>query len=146
MKKVMFVLLGLCIISLSQIAFANPYPKYLNGDTNFVMCLGHNGTGWYVDKSSLEVEKYAPPQYIIAVNVVRVDNVDKGNIDISDIQTLRFFYNYNLRRMYVDQDGNSDWSYINPDKGIGATAVDEAGEMAFELAYKIKFYNKSIYE
>lgn len=143
MRNFIALLAGLCIMAFSQMVFAyNPYPQYLNGDPNFILCDGHMGVGFYVDKSSLNVEKYEPPQYIIAVNVVSVEDADQGNINISNVKTYRFFYNYDLRKMYVDRDGSSNWRYLSPDGSWAETGVVmPAGEKAFELAYRMNFYN-----
>lgn len=87
------------------------------------------------------MQKYAPPQYIIAVNVCQVNNADKGNTAISRVFTQRFFYNWDLRRMYVDRDGNSNWRYLSPNGSWAETGIAmPAGEMAFYLAYNMRFY------
>ena len=139
MKKWFAVLVMFCALLLSSVAGA--YSPYLNGDSNFILCDGHMGTAWYVDRSSLVVEKYAPPQYIIAVNVCTVDNANNGNTEISKVQTLRYFYNWNLREMYADRDGNSNWRYLDPHGSWSKTGISmPAGEIAFALAYNLKFY------
>lgn len=119
----------------------NLYPDYLNGDSNYILCDGHMGYAWYVDRSSLTVQKYEPPQYIIAVNVVTVPNADRGNTAISEVKTYRFFYNSDLGQMYVDSQLNDNWRYLNP-RGCWAETgiVMPAGEIAFALAYNMKFY------
>lgn len=43
--------------------------------------------------------------------------------------------------MYVDANGNSDWHYLEPHGSWGETGVRmPAGEIAFALAYNLKFY------
>ena len=60
------------------------------------------------------------------------------------VQTKRFFYNYDLRQMYVARDGNEDWRYLNHKGSWAETGVVmPAGEMAFALAYHLKFYGKT---
>ena len=141
MKK--FILfLFVCIMMTASVAMAyNPYPTHLNDDNNFVLCDGHMGTAWYVDRSSLVIEKYEPPQYIISVNVVTVNEADQGNTNISLVRTFRFFYNYDLRKMFVDRDDQSNWRYLDP-WGCWADTGGSmpAGEIAFYSAYKQKFY------
>lgn len=131
------------MLTLSSIVFAynNPYPDHINNNPNYILVDGHMGAAWYLDRSSLVVQKYAPPQYIIAVNVVTVQNADKGNTEISSVNTFRFFYNWDMKQMYRDKTGNDGWSYLNP-KGSWAEngVVMPAGEMAFYLAYGLKFY------
>ena len=60
--------LFMLVMVIGSVASAN-YPTHLNGNANYILVDGHMGTAWYVDKSSLVVQKYEPPQYIIAVNV-----------------------------------------------------------------------------
>ena len=121
------------------------YPDHLNGDPNYILCDIHMGTGWFVVRDSIEVETYYPPQYIITVDVARVLNADTrhNNTEISSLRKYRFFYNWDLRQMYVDKtEGDSDWYYINPGGCWAYTGiVKNAGEMAFYLAYNQKFYN-----
>ena len=69
MKRIAVLFLGLFVFAASSVAFAN-YPTYLNGNRDLILCDGHMGMGYYVDRTSLVVQKYEPPQYIIAVNVV----------------------------------------------------------------------------
>lgn len=141
-QKLVVILTTLLLIQVTSIALAYaPYPIYLGEDHNFVLCDGHMGTAWYVDKSSLTVQKYEPPQYIIAVNVVRVDQADEGNTAIVDVKTDRFFYNYDSRKMYFDRNGNSTWVYLDPQGSWAETGIRmPAGEIAFALAYNLKFY------
>ena len=142
MKKVVAGFIMLMLMMITSVVFAyKPYPMHLGDDSNFVLCDGHMGTAWYVDKSSLIVQKYAPPQYIIAVNVVTVDRADEGNTDVGSVRTYRFFYNYDLRKMYVDYNGGSNWHYLEPQGSWAETGVRmPAGELAFAIAYNLKFY------
>lgn len=139
--KVLFLTLTL-IISMFTVSHASLYPDYLGGDTNFVLVDGHMGRAWYIDRSSLNVQKYAPPQYIISVNTAVVENADKGNITISNIKNLRFFYNSDLGKMYYDSIGNDSWVYIKPiSPWANYGSIRPAAEMAFAMAYHMKFYS-----
>lgn len=126
------------------------YPDHLGGDSNYILCDGHMGSAWYVDRSSLTVQKYAPPQYIIAVNVIDVPRADLGNTEIGYVRTFRFFYNSDLGQMYVDSNLNDNWRYLSPRGSWAETGiVMPAGEIAFALAYGMKFYgiyNDSFYD
>lgn len=142
MKKwfALFVMMCTFLISSAVGAYTH-YPEHLNGDSNFILCDGHMGVAWYVDRSSLVVEKYDPPQYIIDVNVCTVQDADRGNTAISYVRTRRYFYNWDLRKMYADKDGTSDWYYLDPHGNWASTGVVmPAGEIAFALAYNLKFY------
>ena len=138
-RTLICVLMLLCMMMLSATAFAG-YSSHLGGDSNFILCDGHMGTAWYVDRSSLNVQQYAPPEYTIAVNVCTVPNADQGNTAISKVSTMRFFYNYNARSMFIDRNGS--WRHLNPNGSWAETGITmPAGEIAFYLAYHMRFYN-----
>lgn len=142
MKKIFLLTTMVCLILFGNVAWAsNLYPKHLGGNSNFILVDGHMGTAWYLDRSSLYVEKYAPPQYIIVANVCTVDNANNGSTAIQQVKTYRFFYNWDLRQMYIDRNGNSNWIYLKPLGSWAESGISmPAGEMAFYLAYNLKFY------
>ena len=129
-------------IFLSNSAIAGEiYADHLNGDPNFILVDGHMSSAWYIDRSSLVVQKYAPPQYIIAVNVITVNNYERGNRSISKVTTMRFLYNWNTKDMFIDRDLNNNWRHLRPNEPWSDTGiVRPAGEMAFYLAYNLKFH------
>lgn len=65
--------------------------NYLNGNKNFPMIDWKQGVSSFLDKSSLVCERYDPPYYILAVNVLYVDHADKGNTTPNVIRTFRIF-------------------------------------------------------
>ena len=74
-------------------------------------------------KSSVDVQKYAPPEYVIAVR--KIIHGDNGMIneyhreDIYEDSILRFAYDYTTRNMFVekkDENGNIVWQYLDPSK------------------------------
>ena len=150
MKKILFLSLFLFLaVAALPSAHAN-YPTYLNGDRNFILVDGHMGTAWYVDRSSLVVQSYNPPSYIIAVNVISahsaIDDVQDfyhgGEGTVTGIKTYRFSYDWGSRRMYVDS-GSQGWKYLNPWGCWAETGIRmPAGEMAFALAYGLRFYGE----
>lgn len=116
------------------------YPDHLNGDRDYICTDGHMGTAWYMKKSSLNVEQYSPPIYIISVSVYTVDNADRGNTSYRQVQTLRFRYDWDRRAMYA-QNKDGGWRYLDPNGSWAQTGVDmPTGEMAFYVAYRQKFY------
>jgi len=144
MRKTVSLLVAVIILALSSVTFA--YPAHLNGDRNYILCDGNQGYGRYINRNSLSVKKYAPPEYIIAVEVVTVPDADMGKVKISERVQYGFLYNYNQRKMYVIVDSDHDgyaWVYLDPNKQTSGTRVTTSiGEMAFYLAYKIPFYGK----
>ncbi len=60
---------------------------------------------------------------------------------ITEVRRARFFYNWDLREMYVDSTGKDGWRFLPPLGSWAETGVSmPAGETAFYLAYKMKFY------
>ncbi len=148
MKKLVVLVFSVVVLALCASASAN-YPTYLNGNRDFILCDGHMGTAWYVDRTSLTVQKYEPPQYIIAVNVITANSAvgderdfyNGGSGTIRDVRTMRFFYNWDLRQMYVEGNVASDWRLLPPTGSWAETGISmPAGEIAFYLAYHMKFY------
>lgn len=137
LRKTIAVLIGILILAMSSVTLAySPYPKHLNGNSNYIFVDGHMGIGWYLDKSSLVVQKYEPPCYTIAVNVLRTENGE-----ILGVNTYRFFYNYDDTAMYWDTTGHDGWKKLAPLGSWSETGIRmPAGEMAFYLAYNMKFY------
>ena len=145
MRKIVSTFVGVIMMMLASVAFAY-YPAHLNGDSNYIFCDGHMGGGAYVDRSSLVVKKYKPPVYIIAVNVVSLPDADRGKTEIADVKTYYFMYRYDQRNMYVpmeDPNSDLDWRYLKPNGTYAETGVAmSAGEMAFYLAYNMRFYGE----
>lgn len=148
MKKWLLLVMAFCYFLFGGFNTANAdYQEHLNGDPNFILIATFRGTGYYLDKSSLVVQQYAPPQYIIAVNVVDVPHAYDGDTIISRVQTDKFLYNWNTKSMYLYSDSKNTWNYINPyGYKIDKYMIEiPAGEMAFYLAYNMKFYKSSSY-
>ena len=144
MKKILLLLFSLCLFLTASPASANPF---LNDDPNYVWVDVNQGKCWYIDRSSLYVEKYEPPQYIIVTNVCTVPRASYGETTITNVFPMRFFYNWKENKMYVDKKfGTSDWMYLQP---LGPAYINRlnmpAGEMAFYLAYHKKFYGRYKY-
>ena len=148
MKRIIMLLVGISMLVLPAAVSAN-YPMYLNGDRNFIRCDGHMGTAWYVDASSLNVLRYEPPEYVIAVDVVTArsavgdedDFYSGGRGVMTDVRTMCFAYNWDDRAMYV-KDGDG-WHFLLPTGSWAETGITmPAGEIAFYLAYRMKFYGR----
>ncbi|MDQ0202856.1 hypothetical protein [Pectinatus haikarae] len=139
-KYIASFITAILIILAASVASANPYNEYLNGDPNFKLCDGHMGIAWYVDLSSLNVNLYNPPEYIIGINIISANSDD--NYAIQKIMTYRFKYNYDRQAMYFEKPVTGEWKYIPPDESWANTGVvQSAGEIAFRQAYGIPFYH-----
>lgn len=124
---------------------------------DYVDC-GAESVSYYVDKNSLNVLKYAPPEYIIAVNLVYHSTyVAAGtNQEAARSVATQFKYDYDDRRIYVkrsDDHGASYWIFVDP-KLVGTLDGAQkgwdrdmaAGEIAFFLAYGMSFFEKPVSE
>ena len=58
-RRLLIIFGAVCFCNLGfSRGYAGPlYPEYLYGDENYVICDGHMGTAWYVDKNSVAVEE-----------------------------------------------------------------------------------------
>ena len=138
------------LLLLSAAAFAN-YPATLD-NRNLVLVDAGMGVGRYADRSSVAVERYAPPDYQIAINLVSVNFSDDywrqhetyigGPYTLGDVFTLRFRYHwgrksiaYQFGQQWQDWDINRDYSHAEGDPMIPNTA-----EVAFVSAYNMKFF------
>lgn len=138
------------LLLLSAAAFAN-YPATLDNG-NLVLVDAGMGVGRYADRSSVAVERYAPPDYQIAINLVSVNFSDDywrqhetyigGPYTLGDVFTLRFCYHwgrksiaYQFGQQWQDWDINRDYSHAEGDPMIPNTA-----EVAFVSAYNMKFF------
>ena len=144
------VMVCLTMLLLSAAVFAN-YPATLDNG-NLVLVDGGMGVGRYADRTSVVVERYAPPDYQIAINVVSVTFSDDywqqhetyigGPYTLGDVFTLRFCYDWNIRSTYQfgtqwqAWDINRDYSHAEGDPMIPDTA-----EVAFVSAYNMRFFD-----
>ena len=85
-------------------------------------CDGHRGTEGKVNRTSLVVQTYEPPQYIIAGNglTARSDIVNEGDFysggsgTVTNVRTMRFLYDWDACAMYAWSDAEMDWYYLPP--------------------------------
>ena len=149
MRSVMLALWALLLLSAA--ALANPYPATLDNG-NLVLVDGGMGVGRYADRTSVAVERYAPPNYQIAINLVMVTFSEDywrqhksyigGPYSIGDVFTVRFRYHwgrksiaYQSRNQWQDWDINRDYSHAE-----GAPMIPNTAEVAFVSAYNMKFF------
>ena len=119
-------------------SISEAYPIYLGGDRNYLLAYAHTGTGLYIDKKTLAIEKYDPPTYVISFDVVFVSNADRGNTEISGRERQCWLYKWDEQKMYILRDNS--WIYFKPIGTCHADVGTGIGEMAFYIAYKMKFY------
>ena len=121
--------------------YANPgkYIRYGGAST---------GLSFFIDKSSINVHKYNPPEYIIAAQVITHFNavLREGIIKAT---TYRYRYDYVARRMYrevADGNGAVQWQLVDPSasKSYHDDNWVALGEIMFCLAYNMSFYDRPI--
>ena len=139
MKKFFAVLSFLALI-LSTCAASADYPDYLDAEKNYVLCGMHAGTGWYINRKSVKVLLYDPPNYRIAVDVAVVRDAVNGSTKISQTLCNEYFYDWNERKMYFVTDGEK--VFIPPYGTTAELPSSYDGELAFFIAYKMKFYGE----
>ena len=157
---------ALMLSLVSSIAFAQ---NNMDSDSRYIRCPVGMGFTSYIDTSSVVIDEYQPPQYIISINTIKRHEQDINGEHLRN-RTLKFKYDYAQRKMYlyspnhgdnfknrylndmkyskkpIDNsiDWDSDWQYISPDvyygEGTGDMAV--AGEVAFAIAYNLKFHGE----
>ena len=169
----------LLIIILGAVCFCNPcfageyveplYPQYLHGDENFILCDGHTGTAWYVDKSSVVVEEETDNVCVLSVEVVSAKYADhrppycEEDIQGIEYRQYEFLYNLDVQKMYIVSDKERDamrhhasqynrwvyanwddrtWRYIDP-HGCWADVgiIKYAAIEAYRTIYGTDFYS-----
>ena len=139
MKKIFTLLTFVAIILSTNITHAD-YPKVFGDNSEYVICGMHAGTGWYINRKSVNVLQYAPPIYRISCDVAVVRDAMNGSTKIVQVLHNEYRYDWNERKMY--QLVNGAWRYIPP---VGTTAELPSsydGELAFFIAYRLKFYGE----
>ena len=149
-----FCLATFIVTLMTESAFANPYPDTLDGG-NLVCVDGGMGIGRYADRSSVKVQKYAPPNYQISIKIFSVAFSDEyyskhgtyvgGPYKIGDSYIRSFRYNwdrkiisyeYGADKAWVDWDVNRSYSHAE-----GDPLVPYAAEVAFVSAYNMRFFD-----
>ena len=148
LKKIFATVLVLSIFLIQSSAMAGGYQQYLNGDRNYILFDGHQGGARYAVRNSLNIEKYAPPNYVISIDWVYVPDAYNGSTQNTRRNTSRFGYDWDTRKFYTIND-KGEWKLLDPQgsRASGAAFAGEA-EIAFYLAYGMKFcgqYNNDFY-
>ncbi len=142
----------------AEVAGDNLLNDFKQKRADYINC-GMENISYSVDKNSLNVLKYAPPEYIISVNLIYYSsNGLKGNTlkEFAKSMSRQYRYDYAERRMYVkrsDDSGAAYWIFVDPkmaDKLEGYKNDWDmdmaAGEIAFYLAYGMSFFEKPVSE
>lgn len=152
MKKLFSMFIMLRIMMFSTTCFASLYEDLKNNPNYIYYGGGGTGISFFMDKSSLIVNKYEPPIYIIAfISMNYSAGFTKSGVpETVHPKVVWYKYNYNLRRMYLGKpniDGTFSWEYIdtkNTNIDSALNSIIAGGEIAFYIAYNMSFYNKPV--
>lgn len=149
-KLSLLVTLMVTVFLLSSTAYAYDWCKHYKGDPNYPMVTGHTQVATFIDKSSISVQRYDPPYYVVAICVFYAP--DGGYGQMYGYHVERFFYNNDTTKMYVDVTNDellrdldkSGWWYLCPlyESGTINYQFMTEGEAAFYTAYHMKFYGR----
>ena len=122
------------------------YPdKYVQVYCNNYTSSNSNHIDYYLDKTSIEVLEYNPPYYIIKVNEI---DINENNIVYKQLNTWEFKYNIDAKIVeFKNIYGNYHYKYKNSNYlDIYTTEPDivAMAEMAFYMAYNIRFFNNEL--
>ena len=155
MKK--FFVLLLMIIFLPTICFAAnllseedvaTFNDMHNNPSNY-LAAGGIGTGLsvYINKNSIDVQQYAPPNYIIAFTRIIYSVLPDGRGSyrkFAQPHLFRYKYNIDEQKMYYYSERDSKWEYIVPVASGPSRSWTSMGEIVFYLAYNRSFYNEPV--
>ena len=131
-----------------------------NNPKNYIS-LGGAGSGIaiYISKSSVNVQQYSPPKYIIAVQWISVsftrrqENGIWKDVVYADLgRNERYLYDYEAKKIYAedyDNKNNPYWKYLDPKfaNGSNSSLISkeiDAAEFAFYWVYNMSFFDKPI--
>ena len=138
---------------MTSISFAESmYPSTLDNG-NLVIVDGTMGTGIYADRSSVSVERYAPPNYELSIDVINVSfsedyfkihhNYKYSPYRFGNKNRVYIKYNWDRKtvsrlrnNVWVDYDLNRDNSHAD-----GNPFVPCVSEVAFVSAYSMRFFD-----
>ncbi|MCI6232094.1 MAG: hypothetical protein MR630_05745 [Selenomonas sp.] len=138
-NKIFSLMVAFIMLCLAATANANIQMHYA-GNPNYPMVSVHQGHVLYVDKTSISVQLYNPPQYRLAIATFYAP--DDGHGPVSNYHSVSFSYDYDCPAMYSD--ANEYHEYIDPaaDSGRPNYELLRIGEAAFYIEYGIKFYGR----
>ena len=145
MSRNFFAAIVVVSLLLIQSTASADYPKYLNGDRNYIMFDGHLGDGRYIVRNSLRVEADNYPYLRLSIDWVVVPRAYYGSTEIvGGRQSFHLAYDRNARKIYHVNPQTGDEHYLprNVSRTGGSSAM-YAAEMAFYLVTGEKFYGFS---
>ncbi|MBR5163483.1 MAG: hypothetical protein IKW79_05625 [Schwartzia sp.] len=153
LKIQLFVLLMMTLLSASAFA-KSAYPETLE-DGNLVLVDAHMGVGIYADRGSVVSQQYAPPEYQLAINTVRVEFSEEyyrqhktyigGPYTIVRTTLAQFRYNWDQKVVYWYSRRDDSWKMWdinrNNSRAEGNPGIPNTAEVAFVSAYNMRFFD-----
>jgi hypothetical protein len=150
LKKILIFVLALCWF---HIGYATEYvgywyPKYLYDDENYIICDARMDTGWYVDKSSIVLEKEDDNRIILSVTVIGAkyrNHYDKQPFALYDIESkystdYLYLYDLDAKDIYILQE-TGEWKYIDPNGSWADVGIIlHVATKTYEVQYGTDFY------
>lgn len=113
LKKLIVLLL---VLGFANVCFAANYPKHLLDDTNYVLCNGHQGIGYYVDVTSLQILGEDENTCTIYAEIVPAYyDVDWHNPQFSEENTEIHYKNMRSYVFLYDLDAKRSYMYHSED-------------------------------
>ena len=124
------------IVTLLPLASAGSRPD-LSNPKKYVLAWEQGSSFAYIQRDSVTVDRYDPPNYEITVTIVYRSREHRSYDPITE----KFSYDYGARKMYCQKDGEP--IYLPSDSKDGdIPRLRAVGEMAFYLANNRNFYGK----
>ncbi len=172
-KKLLLVeaMMMIACALMCNVCVAAKYPKYLLGDTDYILCTGRMGIGYYVDTTTIEIISTDPLK--ISANKVLATYADephKASYDDSEIISVRYghtnvyYYDLEERKIYIRDCDNENterkeylerynlpiielddgiYRYIGPDRCWAEAGVSyPAANKIYEYLYGESFNGK----
>ena len=142
MKKVFMTAVFLLIVSLAGICSAGSnYPAHLNGDPNYILCDGHMGIGWYLQRDSVKEEENAQDNLVLSFNLLTVYNPGEENMELQGRNRYRMLFEGGKGLAMYVLDSSGGKHYMDPNGPSSQTRpLMPAGEIAYYALYGDKFY------
>ncbi len=147
LRKMLFFIIavvmlqGVCLASEAQPRYMRPY---YDGNRDLIWCSFHGVTEYYVDRQSVEVELCDPPEYVISIDIVKIDISKKDDFRIVGSDTRKFYYDEENEEMYIYHPWSDEWIYQRHAAHWKKDArFTKAGEIAFYLAFGSAFYGST---
>lgn len=143
------------ILTSSLASAESPYPQTLE-DGNLICVDGGTGVGYYADKNSVSMDKYAPPFYELSIDIIPVSFSDQywrehgtyigGPYVMGESLRLNFRYNWDSKTLFHKR--NDIWTVWDVNRSYshaeGNPMIPNSAEVAFYSAYHMNFFGNKL--